>query len=87
MTFRAMTSGKWITIAAATWYDARAFAVRHFASLGEYVDTMSLQCWLENPQGPAKVELEWRGSDYAGTRQLWMRDKERSGRWRPWRLA
>ena len=77
-----------VVIAAATWFDARAYAARVFAEVGTFVDTMSIACRAYTGPMRAQVELEWRGSDYGGVRRLWVRDRLGSSpRWRPWRLA
>jgi hypothetical protein len=90
--FRATTqsprgSTLWINILASTWFDARAYAVKDFAMFGAYVDAMSLICTRDTRPLPAGVELEWRGSDYAGQRRLWVRTRDDGGRWRKWVLA
>jgi hypothetical protein len=77
----------WTTIEAPTWFDARAYAVRHFAQSGVYVDAMSLSCWPEPRPLQAQVEVEWKGDDYSGQRRLWTRTRDKGGRWRPWVLA
>jgi hypothetical protein len=92
-TFLATTPGPhggdlWVTVIAPTWFDARAYAVRHFASLGEYVDAMSLACVAEwRPGMRGQAEVAWRGEDYSGSRRLWVRTRDKRGRWRPWVLA
>jgi hypothetical protein len=71
-----------LRIEAATWFDARAYGAQWLG-----VDTMNVLCRPSQPGYRADLAIEWRGSDYNGQRQLWMRQRDKSGRWRPWVLA
>jgi hypothetical protein len=77
----------WLTVNAPTWFDARAYACRRFAALGLYVDPTGIECTSDPRPLPAGAEVEWRGSDYAGQRRLWVRTRDAGGRWRKWGLA
>jgi len=72
-------SARATTIAAPTWFDARAYGARLFE-----VDPMGLTCTLDRRPLLALYEIEWRGDDYAGSRRLWSRSRGPGGNWRKW---
>jgi hypothetical protein len=69
-----------VHVEAPTWFDARRYAIQHFACDPSQLEAVQVPGWPE-----VDVELRWVGTDAHrhGGRQLEMREKK-DGQWTEW---